>query len=289
MNWSVSTGNGRCVSIAKPPAPSKENDVNADEISVVVPAFNAALFVTRTLDTVASQTVRPREVIVADDGSTDDTVQVIEHWALEHPQLVVRVLRCPHRGPGAARNAAIREATGAWIAFLDSDDLWRPEKVERVTAFLSSNPTLNFVCHGEEHLRLDGTADSVDYSELYDPKQRLAPQLFRHNLFSTSAVVCSRQLLLTAGLFDETLMSAQDYEMWLRVAPSIHVGFISAALGTYVERVGNITRGSIAQRRRNHLAILKRYRAYVGAPLYWRAALVVRASAAKQYLRRSFG
>lgn len=216
-------------------------------ISVVCPAYNSAAFIAETLRCVFAQTLPPYECIVADDGSSDTTAAIAEALAEGAPTRV-RVLRNPHRGPGAARNAAIRAATGDWIAFLDSDDMWDPVKVERVTAAMLAHPACNFFCHNQRHQRRDGSTVVLDLAARYAhiPIQQ---QLFRNCPFATSAVVCRRDLLLNHGCFDENLMSAQDYELWLRLGPALRVYFIPEVLGLYRDRSGNIS----SSRRLRHL------------------------------------
>src|SRR5262245_53259028 len=95
-------------------------------ISVVIPCHNAAAYLRSSIDSVLAQTVPPREILVIDDGSTDESATVAMSYA---PR--VRVVKQTNRGPASARNRGIEEATGEWIAFLDADDVWRPQKLER--------------------------------------------------------------------------------------------------------------------------------------------------------------
>jgi glycosyltransferase involved in cell wall biosynthesis len=234
--------------------------MSEQDISVVVPAFMSASYLMRTLESVGVQTVRPREIVVVDDGSRDGTADVAEAFARSQRGFPVRVLREPHRGPGAARNAGVRAAAGEWIAFLDSDDLWNPDKLAVVTAAMNAHPAANFFCHNETIVFLDGSTRDTDYAEGYDPRQPLPPQLYRRNFFSTSAVVCRRDDVLRCGGFDETLSSAQDYELWMRMSPVIVPVFIPRTLGTYVLRSGNITTSRFWRRLRNALRVKVRHR-----------------------------
>lgn len=233
----------------------------APRISVVCPTFNSANFVGKTLETVFGQTVTPYELVVSDDGSSDGTPDLIE-MIFEQQRSVMRCLlvRNEHRGPGAARNAGIRAATGEWVAFLDSDDFWQSEKLERVGEAIGRHAGENFVCHHETMLRKDGTCRVLEYGCRFRSSSRpLVRQLYASNIFSTSAVVCRRSLLLEHGLFDETLMSAQDYELWLRLSPHLRPLFVEEVLGCYVERVGNITSGNPGARMLNEFRIAARH------------------------------
>lgn len=240
------------------------------DVTVIIPAYNASRFLRRTLDSVAAQQLQPAAIVVADDGSTDDTVAIAEAFALQHTGCTTRVLREPHRGPGAARNAAVRAATTPWIAFLDSDDLWNPDKLAVVHAEIMHHPEVNFFCHDQTIRFLDGTSRVSDLGGAIDPRRPFTPQLWQANRFMTSAVVCRRELVLAAGAFDETLASAQDYELWLRMSPTIVVRFISRALGEYIERRGNISTTRFWRQLRNLWRVKHRHRDKVSTGMYVR-------------------
>lgn len=237
-------------------------------ISVMIPTYNSAAFVEATLTTVAEQSVLPFEVVVSDDGSSDETIPRVQAFFCRHPQLRLVVVRNPHRGPGAARNAGVRAATGDWIAFLDSDDLWFPGKIARIAEEIRRCANTNLFCHAELHKRLDGSEQVLQHGAGYDPSQPLPRQLFARNLFSTSAVVCRKSVLIECGLFDEELSSGQDYELWLRISPSLCVTLIREPLGCYIDRKGNITSGSIRRRLRNQLRLLHRHRRKTSSVAY---------------------
>jgi glycosyltransferase involved in cell wall biosynthesis len=209
------------------------------------------------------------ELLIIDDGSTDGTPTFVTRY-LEavNPRFTFTILQCNHRGPGAARNVGIRAAKGSWIAFLDSDDLWLAGKLEAIFKIIRKEPTANFVCHNEYYSRLDGTIVQLDYSQYYNPKMPLPPQLYSHNCFSTSAVACLRTVFNQHGFFDESLMSAQDYELWLRLSPHLNIAFSHERLGIYVQRHDNITSGSALRRMRNELIISQRHRQHASYCTY---------------------
>ena len=234
------------------------------QVSVVIPVYQAESFIGSTLASIAVQTRLPDEVVVVDDGSTDRTVEVVRAFSLEHTELNIRLVRASHCGPGAARNRGVQMANGTWIAFLDSDDLWMPTKIEYVLKVIEQNPDSNFICHNEKTRRLNGTEQETNYIHGLALDRPLFPQIYIKNYFSTSAVVCRRDLLLVHGGFSETLSSAQDYELWMRMAPSLRIYFVSQVLGIYVHRRGNITSSNWRRRLRNELAIKLHYRARAG-------------------------
>lgn len=254
-------------------------------ISVVCPTYNSVEFVARTLDTVMAQTRRPDELIISDDGSSDDSVEVVETYLQKHATGISwRVLKNAHQGPGATRNRGIEAASCDWVAFLDSDDLWEAEKLARVEQAMLDRPTANFFCHNEQRIDKAGRTSLLDYGRRYDPQSPLSPQVYLANMFSTSAVVCRRELLVSHGGFDETLMSAQDYELWLRISGDLEPVFIEQVLGKYVERDGNITSGKLINRMRNELFIAWMHRKMVSLPRMMVRVLRIAAAYLRQFV-----
>ena len=234
------------------------------KISVICPTFNSEKFVEETLLCVFHQTRLPDELVLIDDGSDDDTVKILKNLTFHYQERVkCIIIENKHRGPGAARNEGIRVASGDWIAFLDSDDIWYPEKLAEVEKSLIRNKDINFICHSEISRSLKGKSKRLDYCKKYDSLKPLPQQLFHANLFSTSAVVCKRDLLVYGGGFDEYLMSAQDYELWLRLSPIIDVFFLNECLGEYIHRSDNISSGNLKKRFQNELKIAYKHRQLV--------------------------
>lgn len=181
--------------------------------SVVIPAYNAGLFLEATLDSVLQQTLADFELIVVDDGSTDSTPELLR----KHSDSRLRVVRQPNQGPSAATNTGLRLARGVYVGFLDHDDLWEKSKLARHVAFL------------EEHPEVDLT---FSWSRLVDESgRRLAlhtrhwrgPLSFQQMLMdfvigNTSAVVMRRSALDHVGWFDPELSRYYDMDLFLRVA-----------------------------------------------------------------------
>lgn len=235
-----------------------QGPVGAPLVSVVVPAHNAERTIGEALASVAAQTFTDFELIVCDDGSSDGTRTIVESCIRDHGLVRSQVLKLAHCGPAEARNRGIQAARGEFVAFLDDDDSWHPEKLERcIEALLTP---LDVVCHDESWLDEDGSARRRRYSELYDRSLKPLVSFMRNNPFSTSAVVVRRTHLLEAGPFDSSLPSAEDYDLWIRLAmvPGIRIGFIDEVLGTYRLRAGSESAG-IDRRLRALLMIGERY------------------------------
>lgn len=261
--------------------------IPSNDISVVCPTYNSAAYVLATLRTVAEQIVLPAELIVSDDGSTDGTPEIVESFFASCTGLSTRLIRNKHVGPGAARNAGLKVATRNWVAFLDADDLWFPGKLKAVAVASQAHPACNLFCHSEQRILLDGSIQVLDYGKSFDGSKPLGAQLFWNNIFSTSAVVCDRRVLQQYGYFDEFLMSGQDYELWLRLAPNLKVHFIREICGSYVDRPGNITSGKLEQRTKNIVLIKHRHRDKATLLLYCLTMGKLGASYLKAKLKRS--
>lgn len=180
-------------------------------ISVVIPTFNRAPFLKEALQSVVEQTLQPSEIIVVDDGSTDETADLCKK---SFPQ--VRYLYQENRGVAAARNAGIKTATEKWIAFLDSDDLWLPEKLARQWEFVQENPQAKIVQTEEIWIR---NGVRVNPGKRH---QKKSGQIFENCvsicLVSPSAVMIDREVFEKVGAFDENFIFCEDYELWLRIA-----------------------------------------------------------------------
>ena len=256
-------------------------------ISVVCPTYNSSGFIENTLRTLVDQTRKPDEVIISDDGSSDNTIELVKRFFQANGDGISwKILSNAHGGPGNARNIGIANAEGNWIAFLDSDDLWHPEKLKTVEETILAHPQANFVCHEEERVQRNGQTKRLTYLTRFHPERPLPPQLYFGNMFSTSAVVCLKYLMSTYGVFDETLMSAQDYELWLRLSPHIKPVLIPTVLGRYVERAGNITSGKLYWRMRNELRIAVMHRNLASLPLLMGRIGRILLSYSRQYVLR---
>lgn len=239
---------------AKPPAGAP-----LPRVSVVIPAYNAERTLPAALASVGAQGYRDFEVLVCDDASTDRTREVATEALRAGGVARWRVLALPKGNAAASRNHGIRAARGELVAFLDDDDSWEPTKLARSVAAIDAGP-LDLLCHSEVWRSDDGAQRLRHYDELFDPNVPPVVSLFRNNPFSTSAVVVRRAHLLEAGLFDESLPSAEDYDLWIRLAliPGIRIGFLRETLGTYTLREGSES-ARIDRRLRALLAIGDRY------------------------------
>lgn len=192
-------------------------------VSVIVPTYNRAWILAEAVDSVLNQEYTDFELIVVDDGSTDETPQLLAAYGDD-----LTVIRQPNRGVSAARNAGIRAAAGELIAFLDSDDHWLGEKLSRQVDYFSHHPDMS-ICQTEEIWMRQGARVNPRRKH-----RKRAGMIFQHCLplclISPSAVMMRRPLFDRIGLFDETLPACEDYDLWLRVACEYPVGLIDQPL-----------------------------------------------------------
>jgi glycosyltransferase involved in cell wall biosynthesis len=239
------------------------------EISVVCPTYNSSEFIIRTLHTVVDQVLPPAELIVTDDGSADNTVEIIEKFLKDKQvKIPTRILRNPHRGVAATRNAGILAASKEWIAFLDSDDLWLPEKLLKVSEVIQKYPEVNFIYHNQERLKLDGRKSLFDHEAKYQPDIPLVNQLFKMNIFATSAITCKRELLVNGGLFNSDYVCCEDYELWIRLAPKIKLHAMKDVLGYYILRAENLTCTKLERTMLNDIKIKTIHKNMVSRSMY---------------------
>lgn len=193
------------------------------KLSVIIPTHNRVGLLPRALASIHAQTSPPAEVIVVDDGSTDGTERLMQS---EFPG--VWYLRQENRGVAAARNHGIREARGEWLAFLDSDDEWLPQKLERQLDALAKNPEL-LVCHTNEiWIRRGRRVNPMKKHAKHGG--RIFSKCLPLCVISPSSVVLHRSILTRTGLFDESLPACEDYDLWLRVSSLFPVLYVEEPL-----------------------------------------------------------
>lgn len=191
-------------------------------VSVVVPVFNGERFLAEALESVFAQDYRPIEVIVVDDGSTDRSAEIIRSF----PE--VRLVSQANAGVAAARNAALRIATGEFISFLDQDDRWLPHKLTRQVARLLECPSLGFVT-AQERCVLDGLTEAPHWLRNSSTRESTVS-------FVPGLLVIRRSAMDKAGVFDESLVNGSDTD-WVYRAKDLRIAFESMGETLLIRRV----------------------------------------------------
>ena len=213
-------------------------------ISVIIPAFNAASVIGETLESVRHQTFENFEVIMVDDGSTDDTSAIAQKFCVSDPRFsLIRQANC---GVSAARNRAIRQARGEWIAFLDADDVWMPQKLERQMDLGRQNPRANllftnFYMWDDPHDLHIWLKDDHPLPE-GDVSRKLVFSISHACDGSMSTAMVRREMFSSSGFFDPDIAICEDWDLLLRMADhGLRVRGTREPLARYRRWPGNVT------------------------------------------------
>lgn len=207
-------------------------------VTVVIPTYNAATYLAETLESVAAQTFRDFEVLIVDDGSRDQTIELARGFATRIP---MRIVEQANAGPAAARNNGVRQSRGEYVAFIDSDDLMLPRRLEAQVAMLDADPSLGLV-HTDLMTFDDRGVLHTTRRAFSDPcGGQVLDKLLIDNFITTSTVMAPRTRLLEIGLFDEARRISEDFELWLRMAGRWSVGYVDEAVVKYRRRPGSLS------------------------------------------------
>jgi glycosyltransferase involved in cell wall biosynthesis len=215
-------------------------------IDVVIPVYNGEKFVLDAIRSVEAQTVQPHKIFIVDDGSTDNTKNVIEKYIHDSPSLAVYIHK-ENGGPNSARNLGLSRSEAEFVAFLDADDRWKKDKLEKQIAVfkLKEFSNLGLVYCNYEIIKEDGSKDDQGYRVTLDPtiKGAVFEKLLIGNkiLSSASGVLIKREVFDRVGVFDESFRFAEDWDMWLRIAEKCEVGFVDEVLVEIRRHSGNQT------------------------------------------------
>ena len=240
-------------------------------ISVVCPTFNSSSYIEKTLNSLISQTHPPDEIIFSDDGSTDNTVKIINDWKepFNKKGVSIKIIKNNHKGAGSARNSAIAKASCDWISFIDSDDIWYSNKIEKVVKIIKTNKKCNAVLHWEYFTKEKNSEKLLNnYGFNYDKNEKISSQLYKNNFLSTSAVTMKKNVILSVGGFDESLPNWQDFDLWLKVSDSLHLYIIEEVLGEYLDNKDSITNRAYYKKVISCLRVFFRHRELVSTPVF---------------------
>lgn len=214
------------------------NDPNLRaQVAVVVPCYNAAPYLRRAIESVFAQTYKDYRVYVIDDGSTDDTAEVLRAYGSR-----IITIRQPNAGPASARNHGIRMSNSEYVALLDADDEWLPFKLEQQIQFLRDAPRIGMLYSDCSNSGLGGFAESYFARVGIPPTGRVFEQILSQGCHVyPSTVVLRRECLEDVGWFDESLAVSEDYNLWLRIAARWEIGVIPEVLA-----IRHVTPGSLS-------------------------------------------
>ncbi|WP_191968508.1 glycosyltransferase family A protein [Cellvibrio sp. KY-GH-1] len=247
------------------------------KVSIVMPAYNCERFIGKTIESILQQTYSNFELLIIDDGSTDGTKAVIDSY---NDDRIRYFFQKNHGGPSKARNKGIDSALGDFIFIFDSDDLMRPEKLEKSVAALESNPEANILCtrfslidESNEILRDDylreyttlsaliGT-EEVDGRAYYLSSRELLPTIIKTNFIGTSSVALRKTALTAGDRFDENLKNADDRLMWIQLSSQHNGIFLNSILHDYRVVKSGITGQGMLKKGPNKIAALEKAKAF---------------------------
>jgi len=230
-------------------------------VSVVIPVLNRAHLIGTALDSVKTQTYRPIEIVVVDDGSTDRTVDVVRNWAAQNVDHALQLccIEQENQGANVARNRGVAESGSLLIAFLDSDDRWLPEKVQKQVAELQDHEHMGGVYCGLRSVeRSSGFAQPVTPKSY--PTGKLLARMLVHDVSSpTSCWMVRKKCLEEAGLFDVSLPARQDWDMWIRLSSKYTIGCVPEVLVEMGEHEGERVRSEPDREICAHEMIFRKY------------------------------
>lgn len=213
-------------------------------VSIILPTYNREHSIRKSIESILQQTYSHWELLIIDDGSTDRTEEIAADIAVSDSR-VHYYRQSQNRGVAAARNEGIRQAQYDYIAFQDSDDIWKEDKLEKQMRIFEQQPRVGMVYCAYEGTRQDGVTvqvpdDSVDTENL---QGNLYRQLLRRNVIGGPTAVIRRECLDKVGGFDETLTCLEDWELFLRIAQMYEIGYAAEPL-----LVADIHEGGVSSR-----------------------------------------
>jgi glycosyltransferase involved in cell wall biosynthesis len=231
-------------------------------VTVVIPAYNAEATLAETLESLFAQTFADFEAIVVDDGSVDGTIRVAESFGDQR----LRALSIPNGGVSRARNHAVAQAQGEFVAFLDADDLWEPHKLERQLAVLDAQPSAGLCVTGA--IRIDGASRElapIPVLDTGDPCRTLLLQSMAVGCISSGMV--RKALLESVGGFDPRFSQCADWDLWLRLSRAAGIAVVPEQLVRYRTSPGNMS-SDIGLLERDTFAVLDAFYSTGAADAY---------------------
>ncbi|MCH2181430.1 MAG: glycosyltransferase family 2 protein [Mariniblastus sp.] len=247
-----------------------EPNLDSFRISVVIPSFNMATTLTRAIESAARQTLQPLEILVVDDGSTDPTREVLQKLQATIPAL--RFVTQENAGNAAAKNTGIRQARGEWIGFLDADDAWLPQRLEKQVELLAHQPDCVWAAGAYQRIRL------VNDEERPCGKIRVGQDVYREasHFFDAlqmiygptslwiGTVLAKKTALQELGLFDPRLSGCDDTDLWVQMAlRHPRIAFVKQPVAKYtVAQAGSLTSLAAGQLEPSRLTFFNKLKQY---------------------------
>lgn len=223
-------------------------------VSVIIPTYNRANIVTDAIESVLNQTYKNIEIIVVDDGSIDNTKEILRHYENR-----IKYIYKLNAGASSARNAGVREAKGEYIAFLDSDDLWHPERLAEIRNYLENNQEYSAVITDVENI--EGTTGKtigyILYEKNWPYSENVLPYVIKYLIGGFSNLTIKREAVLELGEFDEKLKTAEDIDYFLRIATRYKIGLLAKPLLKYRKSADSLSHKIFTK---NRLVVIDKFK-----------------------------
>lgn len=247
-------------------------------VSVVMPVYNPKSYALRALRSVIDQTHPTIEILVVDDGSKINIEEFFKDYLSD-----IKIIHQQNSGPAGARNAAIKAAQGEFIAFLDQDDLWMPNKISAQIREFDKNDKLGLVSSWVCIIRGDNDDSVESVVKITADRDDCIRTLKIHNLIqSPSVVMVKKECFDTVGMFDRDIMGCEDRDMWYRIVCKYDIHFISEPLTKYRRHSSNLHH-NVPMMTRNQIKYIRKHRETMALLEYLRAMSYVRLDAAREY------
>lgn len=220
-------------------------------VAAVIPAYNSARLLPRCIGSALAQTVPLAEILVIDDGSSDNPGAVVSQFPAP-----VRLIQQKNGGVAVARNTGIRAASSTWIAFLDADDHWLPEKTERQLECAARHPEAAVIYSDATIVEIDGTHVGSFLADKGPRSGNVYDRLLESFFILPSTALVRRDVLVACGMFSETLRKMEDYDLWIRLAREYEFQLVPEALTLY-ERQPNSSSKDVLGTAKSQCVLLK--------------------------------
>lgn len=209
------------------------------KVSVILPAYNGEKFIAAAVDSVLGQTYTDYEIIVVDDGSKDRTAEILSRYGKK-----IKVVSQQNGGIAKARNIAIENSKGEYLAFLDQDDIWLPDKLGLQVALMEKDRDIG-LAYTDVYIISDKGTELLSF-ELRKPHRGMAAEaLFLNNFIATSSVMTKRECFEKVGLFDQSLSPCLDYDRWLNIAALYKIDYVDRPLARFRDHVSTFRKNEI--------------------------------------------
>jgi glycosyltransferase involved in cell wall biosynthesis len=192
------------------------------KISVIIPTYNRSEFILKAINSVKNQTFKVDEIIVVNDGSSDETIQILENIK------DINVISTKNLGVSNARNIGIKNAKNNWITFLDSDDIWKEDKLEKQINFHKTNPDILFSYTNETWIYNNKEVNKGKSNKKYGGN--IFDKIIKKCFIGASTTMINKKVFEDVGIFDTNLKVCEDYDLWLRIGKKYFIGYLEEEL-----------------------------------------------------------